>query len=82
LRSCRNFRAIRLGAGILAWFEPEALRLEARNLWVRAASFNARALRFYKSHGFRPAATLSGLVAEGYDEILLRKFAIAAGSQL
>jgi hypothetical protein len=78
LRSCRNFRAIRLGAGILAWFEPEGLRLEARNLWV----FNARALRFYKSHGFRPAATLSGLVAEGYDEILLRKFPIAAGSQL
>jgi hypothetical protein len=39
-------------------------------------------LRFYEGHGFRPAATLSGLVADGYDEILLRKFPIAAGSQL
>jgi diamine N-acetyltransferase len=77
-----EFQGNRLGAGILAWFEREALRLEARNLWVRAASFNARALRFYEGHGFRPAATLSGLVAEGYDEILLRKFPIAAGSQL
>ena len=48
--------------------------LGARNLWVCASSFNARALRFYGRHGFRPAATLHGLVADGYDEILLRKF--------
>ncbi|MGH6803956.1 MAG: hypothetical protein ACREC3_11410 [Methyloceanibacter sp.] len=50
--------------------------------WVCAASFNRDALRFYERHGFRPAATLPGLVVDGYDEILLRKFPIAAGDQL
>jgi ribosomal protein S18 acetylase RimI-like enzyme len=41
---------------------------------VCASSFNARALRFYARHGFEAAATLPGLVADGYDEILLRKY--------
>jgi diamine N-acetyltransferase len=63
-----------IGASILAWFEQEALKLGARNLWVCASSFNADALRFYGRHGFDPAATLPGLVADGCDEILLRKF--------
>ena len=56
------------------WFEREAIRLAARNLFVCTSSFNTRALGFYGRHGFRLAATLHGLVAEGYDEILLRKF--------
>jgi GNAT superfamily N-acetyltransferase len=63
-----------IGASILAWFEQDALKLGARNLWVCASSFNVHALRFYGRHGFHPAATLPGLVADGYDEILLRKF--------
>ncbi len=63
-----------IGAEILAWFEQEGLRADARNLWVCASSFNERALRFYQRHGFRQAASLPGLVADGYDEILLRKF--------
>lgn len=63
-----------IGSSIMAWFEQTALDQEARNLWVCASSFNARALRFYARHGFEPAATLPGLVAEGFDEILLRKF--------
>jgi GNAT superfamily N-acetyltransferase len=71
-----RFQSRGIGAGILAWFEQEALGLGARNLWVCASSFNAGALRFYERHGFRPAATLPGLVADGYDEILLRKFAL------
>jgi GNAT superfamily N-acetyltransferase len=67
-----------IGAGILTWFENEASALGARNVWVCASSFNDGALRFYKSHGFRPAAMLRGLVADGYDEILLRKFPLQA----
>jgi GNAT superfamily N-acetyltransferase len=63
-----------VGSGILNWFEREAIRLAARNLFVCTSSFNTRALGFYGRHGFRLAATLHGLVAEGYDEILLRKF--------
>jgi GNAT superfamily N-acetyltransferase len=69
-----------IGASILAWFEQEALKRGARNLWVCASSFNADALRFYGRHGFYPVATLPGLVADGYDEILLRKFPLG-GSQ-
>jgi diamine N-acetyltransferase len=76
------FQGQGIGARILAWFEQEALRHEARNLSVCASFFNARGLHFYARHGFQPAATLPGLVADGYDEILLRKFPIAAGDQL
>jgi GNAT superfamily N-acetyltransferase len=66
-----------IGANILAWFEQEALKAGARNLWVCASLFNTRALRFYERHGFEQAATLPGLVADGYDEILLRKFPLS-----
>jgi GNAT superfamily N-acetyltransferase len=67
-----------IGSSIIAWLESEALRHQARNLWVCASSFNAGALRFYERHGFRPAATLPGLVADGFDEILLRKYPLEA----
>jgi diamine N-acetyltransferase len=63
-----------VGSAILAWLEQEALEHGSRNLWVCASSFNRRALRFYERHGFEQAATLPGLVADGYEEILLRKF--------
>jgi hypothetical protein len=32
----------------------------------------------YERHGFARAATLPGLVADGYDEILLRKFPLGS----
>lgn len=41
-----------------------------------------RAIGFYERHGFKEAATLPGLVAEGYDEILLRKFPLRAGGHM
>jgi GNAT superfamily N-acetyltransferase len=63
-----------IGSSILTWFEQEALEHGSRNLWVCASSFNTRALRFYERHGFEQAATLPGLVVDGYGEILLRKF--------
>jgi ribosomal protein S18 acetylase RimI-like enzyme len=69
-----------IGSHIMAWFERTALEHRARNLWVCASSFNARALRFYERHGYRRAATLPGLVADGYDEILLRKFPLQSGA--
>ncbi|MGV1015344.1 MAG: GNAT family N-acetyltransferase [Methyloceanibacter sp.] len=73
-----KFQGQGLGARILAWFEQEAARHEARNLWVCASSFNQGALRLYERHGFQPVATLPGLVVDGYDEILLRKFPLSA----
>ncbi len=68
------FQSLGIGAEILDWFEREALRAEARNLWVCASGFNQRALRFYQRHGFRETVALPGLVGDGYTEILLRKF--------
>ncbi len=73
-----SFQGRGIGSAILGWFEQEGVRLGARNLWVCASSFNAKAMRFYRRHGFREAAILGGLVAEGYDEILLRKFPLQA----
>jgi ribosomal protein S18 acetylase RimI-like enzyme len=67
------FQGKGIGGHLLARFEEEAVSREARNLFVCASSFNESALRFYRRHGFRDAAVLPGLVAEGYDEILLRK---------
>lgn len=63
-----------IGSAILTWFEQEAIGHGSRNLWVCASSFNMRALRFYERHGFEHAAALPGLVADGYEEILMRKF--------
>jgi ribosomal protein S18 acetylase RimI-like enzyme len=63
-----------IGSSIMAWFETAALQHGARNLWVCASSFNERALRFYERHGFTTAAMLPDLVADAYNEILLRKF--------
>jgi ribosomal protein S18 acetylase RimI-like enzyme len=69
-----SFQNRGVGGTLLARFEHEAVSREARNLFVCASSFNENALRFYRRHGFRDVAVLPGLVAEGYDEILLRKF--------
>ncbi len=70
-----------IGAAFLRWFEEEARRHEARNLWVCASRFNAGALAFYRRHGFAETAALPDLVASGFDEILLRKFPIAAAER-
>jgi GNAT superfamily N-acetyltransferase len=75
-----EFQARGIGAAFLRWFEQEALRRDARNLWVCASRSNARALTFYRRRGFEETALLPGLVAEGFDEILLRKFPIGPTS--
>jgi GNAT superfamily N-acetyltransferase len=67
-----------IGAAVLSWLEDETRRNGARNLWACASRFNARALQFYRRHGFAETAVLPGLVAEGFDEILLRKFPISS----
>lgn len=62
-----------VGHAVLSWFEAEARRLQARNIWVSASEFNVRAVAFYERFGFVRIATLDGLVAEGTNEVLLRK---------
>jgi GNAT superfamily N-acetyltransferase len=63
---------IGLGTQIMAWAEREA-RLESKNLWVIVSSFNHGGRRFYERCGFSPIGEISGLVAAGSDELLMRK---------
>ncbi|MFA5958300.1 GNAT family N-acetyltransferase [Hyphomicrobium sp.] len=68
-----TFQKRGLGAIALLWFEDEARRDKAQNIWVVASEFNHGALAFYERFGFSRTATFDGLVAEGTAEILLRK---------
>jgi ribosomal protein S18 acetylase RimI-like enzyme len=67
-----------IGSSVLDWLERAARAQAARNLWVCASSFNAGALRFYERQGFVRVGELPGLVTDGFDEILLRKFPLAS----
>jgi GNAT superfamily N-acetyltransferase len=62
-----------IGAAFLTWMEREARAANERNLWVAASQINTGAVRFYERHGFTEVATLDDLVADGFNEILLRK---------
>ncbi|MFT3730885.1 MAG: GNAT family N-acetyltransferase [Hyphomicrobium sp.] len=61
------------GSAALVWFEAQARKDRARNIWVVATEFNVGALTFYERFGFVRIATLDGLVSDGTAEILLRK---------
>lgn len=65
-----------IGGAFLRWFQNEAQRNASRSLWACASRSNTRALAFYRRHGFAETAVLPDLVADGFDEILLRKFPI------
>jgi GNAT superfamily N-acetyltransferase len=68
-----GYQGCGFGAAVLAWIEREARAASQRNLWVVASDFNSGALRFYERYGFTRVAALEALVAEGRDEVLLRK---------
>lgn len=61
-----------LGRAVLAWMEREAPR-EARNLWLCVTASNVRARAFYERAGFELVSTLPDLVADGTDELLMRR---------
>ncbi len=62
-----------IGALALSWFEGAARKEKARNLWVAASDFNAGAIRLYERHGFQRVAVIDSLIADGLDEVLMRK---------
>jgi GNAT superfamily N-acetyltransferase len=68
-----GYQGCGFGAAVLARIEREAREVSQRNLWVVASDFNSGALRFYERYGFARVAALEALVAEGRDEVLLRK---------
>jgi diamine N-acetyltransferase len=61
-----------LGKEILQWIEDQT-KIFHPNIWVTVSAFNSGARRFYKQAGFLQVAVLSGLVRDGFDELLLRK---------
>lgn len=68
-----SFQNRGVGSAALEWLEALATREKSQNVWVVASGFNTGALSFYERFGFVRVATLDGLVADGTDEILLRK---------
>jgi len=61
-----------LGRAILDWMDREA-PAGARNLWLCVTASNDKARGFYEKLGFTQAAALPDLVADGKDEILMRR---------
>ncbi len=68
-----SFQKKGIGNAVLSRFEAEGRGAQARNIWVSTSEFNVGALAFYERFGFIRVATLDALVAEGTNEILLRK---------
>lgn len=68
-----DFQHKGLGTAFLDFIEADAMRLGSRNIWVCTSQFNEHAVHFYNKHGFKSAAALSDLVADGFTELLLRK---------
>lgn len=63
-----------LGRQLVEWAAAQG----GGNLWACVSAFNHPARAFYDRAGFAEVAALPGLVAEGSDEILLRRRAPAA----
>ena len=61
-----------LGKAALDWMASQAPK-GTRNLWLCVTASNTRARAFYERHGFEHAALLSDLVADGKDELLMRR---------
>jgi ribosomal protein S18 acetylase RimI-like enzyme len=67
-----DYQGAGLGAAVLRWMIDEA-QGNARNVWLCVTGTNERAQAFYRRHGFEAVATFDGLVADGMDEILMRR---------
>jgi GNAT superfamily N-acetyltransferase len=72
------FQSQGFGRVLLGWFEQQA-HPQNRWLWLCYSSFNTRAGTFYARHGFERVAGLPDLLADGLEEVLMRK-RINAGS--
>ncbi|MFV0297507.1 MAG: GNAT family N-acetyltransferase, partial [Hyphomicrobiaceae bacterium] len=67
------FRSRGVGEKVLTWIEEQARASGARNTWLCVTGTNTNARRFYERHGYALAAEFDGLVADGIQEVLMRK---------
>ncbi|MBV1696344.1 MAG: GNAT family N-acetyltransferase [Hyphomicrobiales bacterium] len=71
-----EFQGRKIGDRLLGWFEETAREDDARQVWLCVTGANTGAQRFYRAHGWQEAARLNDLIADGEDELMLRKWLI------
>lgn len=62
-----------IGAALLDWLEASATSINARHVWIMVSEFNAPARAFYARKDYEEVASIPDVVADGFNEILLRK---------
>ncbi len=62
-----------LARAAMEWWEVDARRSRASNLWLSVSDFNIAAQQFYHKTGFTQVAAIDDLVVDGRSEILMRK---------
>lgn len=67
-----GMRGAGIGSKLLDFVEERVLR-ETPNVFICVSSFNTRALRLYRRHGYAVVGELPDYVISGHSEILLRK---------
>lgn len=72
-----GYQGRRIGDRLLGWFEEVARQDGARQVWLCVTGANAGAQRFYRAHGWQEAARLADLIADGEDELMLRKWLVS-----
>jgi diamine N-acetyltransferase len=68
-----DFQMAGLGTLALTWIDHEARIASAHNVFVCATDSNAKAIKFYKRHGFHHVGDLADLVQPGKTEVLMRR---------
>ena len=67
------YQRLGLSRAALSWWEADARKEGAKNLWLSVTEFNATARRLYDTVGFREVGVLDDLIRDGINEILMRK---------
>lgn len=67
-----NHQGRGIARDIMVWIEQQTTT-HAKNIWIAASSFNARALSAYERLGFKEVAVLQDLISSGKSEVFMRK---------
>jgi ribosomal protein S18 acetylase RimI-like enzyme len=67
-----DFRGMHLGQFMMKFVENHILS-NSQNVFLCVSSFNTKAKKFYLKLGYKIIGVLKNYIAEGHDEILMRK---------
>ncbi|MEN8123719.1 MAG: GNAT family N-acetyltransferase [Bacteroidota bacterium] len=68
----KEWRGKNLGEKMMNYIEDHLFSM-SQNVFLCVSSFNNKAQIFYQKLGYEKVGTLTDYIAEGYDEILMRK---------